>query len=116
MKLTQALTLKAGMTLSIVGGGGKTSMMFALARELSDEGCRTLVTTTTAIRHPDYENRPYHGLILGPYPEVFPPHIKQREVIVAARYRSPNTEKLQGYAPETINAIHHSHRFDYILV
>jgi len=39
--------------VSIVGGGGKTSTLFAFARRFSSEGRRVLVTTTTHILHPD---------------------------------------------------------------
>jgi len=39
--------------ICLVGAGGKTSAMFRLAQELSDEGQSILVTTTTAIYHPE---------------------------------------------------------------
>jgi probable selenium-dependent hydroxylase accessory protein YqeC len=39
--------LKKGGVISIVGAGGKTALMFRLARELSKDGGRVLTTTTT---------------------------------------------------------------------
>ena len=39
--------------ISLVGGGGKTTLMYALAREATAQGLRVIVTTTTHIRpHP----------------------------------------------------------------
>ena len=53
--ITAALqvTLPDHAVISITGAGGKTSLLFALARELSDAGMRTAVTTTTHMLHPD---------------------------------------------------------------
>jgi probable selenium-dependent hydroxylase accessory protein YqeC len=41
-----------GQTIAIIGGGGKTTLMYMLAHELSAAGYRTIVTTTTHIRKP----------------------------------------------------------------
>src|SRR4030043_1497931 len=41
MKLKEALDIRPGEVVSLVGGGGKTTLMFALARELASGGdCR----------------------------------------------------------------------------
>lgn len=50
--LTSALQLPRGVT-SIVGGGGKTTLMLRLARELGALGARVIVTTMTHIFPPD---------------------------------------------------------------
>lgn len=39
--------------ISLVGGGGKTTLMYALARECQKRGLKTLVTTTTHIAKPE---------------------------------------------------------------
>lgn len=39
--------------LSIVGSGGKTTLMYALARECARNGEKVVITTTTHIRRPD---------------------------------------------------------------
>ena len=44
--------LEAGGVISLVGAGGKTSLMFRLAQELSAEGATVLTTTTTRIFMP----------------------------------------------------------------
>ncbi len=51
MKLYELLKLNKG-AVSIIGSGGKTTMMLTLARELSLLG-KTIVTTTTHIRPPE---------------------------------------------------------------
>ncbi|MGN0423334.1 MAG: selenium cofactor biosynthesis protein YqeC [Lachnospiraceae bacterium] len=42
-----------GHVISIVGAGGKTTLMYALARQFAENGMRTLVTTTTHIIRPE---------------------------------------------------------------
>lgn len=49
MTLTDALGLAGARMVSLVGAGGKTSLMFALAREGVAAGERVLVSTTTKI-------------------------------------------------------------------
>ena len=52
MKLKDALDIKPGEVVSLVGGGGKTTLMFALARELASGGKTVITTTTTKILEP----------------------------------------------------------------
>jgi probable selenium-dependent hydroxylase accessory protein YqeC len=49
--LRQALGLRAREHIALVGGGGKTTLMFALADELKRDGNRVLTTTTTKVWH-----------------------------------------------------------------
>ena len=49
MKLSQALQVKPGEVIALVGGGGKSSAMFRLGDELAQAGQRVLLTTTTRI-------------------------------------------------------------------
>lgn len=50
MRLTDALEVKRGQVISIVGAGGKTTAMFRLANELASQGWNVVTTTTTMIR------------------------------------------------------------------
>ncbi|MBW1766367.1 MAG: hypothetical protein JRJ65_04860 [Deltaproteobacteria bacterium] len=50
-RLTTALALEPREHLALVGGGGKTSLMFALAEELRLTRKRVVTSTTTKIRH-----------------------------------------------------------------
>src|SRR5262245_9748968 len=49
LSLAEALGLAAGDAVALVGGGGKTTAMFRLAREIVGHGGSTLTTTTTRI-------------------------------------------------------------------
>ncbi len=50
--VAEAFYLPRGVT-SIVGGGGKTTLMLRLAEELGESGARVIVTTTTHIFPPE---------------------------------------------------------------
>lgn len=49
--MTEALALGVHEHIALVGGGGKTTLMFALADELKREGKRVITSTTTKVRH-----------------------------------------------------------------
>lgn len=62
----EALLLTTGSVVSIVGAGGKTSLLFQLAKEAKASGLRVLVTTTTRMRIP--HDRQYDRIALeGPF-------------------------------------------------
>lgn len=50
--------------VAIVGGGGKTSLLFALASDARDAGLSALVTTTTRIYDPRDEHRSFDSMVL----------------------------------------------------
>ena len=52
MKLLDAFNLSKPGVVSLVGGGGKTTTMFALGREAIKRGLKTVLTTTTRIYYP----------------------------------------------------------------
>lgn len=74
--ITEALQLSipGHALIALTGAGGKTSLMTAWARELSDSGKKTVITTTTNLHHPDHFRNdpadPYRGIPVI-YPEVF---------------------------------------------
>jgi len=49
LSLASALRIERGDVVSFVGGGGKTTSMFQLARELCADGLRVVATTSTHI-------------------------------------------------------------------
>ncbi|WP_346884856.1 selenium cofactor biosynthesis protein YqeC [Clostridium sp. UBA4395] len=61
MDILNVLTVNKGEKISIVGAGGKTTLMFILAEELKKRG-RVLITTTTKIHLP--KRNQYNCLIL----------------------------------------------------
>lgn len=52
MQLRRMLGIQPGLT-AIIGGGGKTTLLYALARELS-QTARVIVCTTTHILPPEH--------------------------------------------------------------
>ena len=50
LTLVEALGLPKGSIVALVGGGGKTTTLFRLARECTREGCRVLATTTARMK------------------------------------------------------------------
>ena len=69
-RLSDWLDIPHGIT-AVVGGGGKTSLIHALAKELADQG-RVLITTTTRIRPPACFTllSPDEGQIAGAFERV----------------------------------------------
>jgi len=56
--LTDSLGLQEREVISLVGAGGKTTLMFRLARELLLAGRKVVTTTTTKILEPTPEETP----------------------------------------------------------
>jgi len=99
--------------ICLVGAGGKTSAMFRLAQELSDEGKKILVTTTTAIYYPT-ENQ--NGQIV--IADLLLPDLFESiscGITVYGRALS-NEGKLLGVDPELLDALFLKGIFDYIIV
>ena len=62
MKLTEALDIAEDEVVALVGGGGKTSAMFRLAREVATAGGNAITTTTTRIFAAQIALAPAHVL------------------------------------------------------
>lgn len=52
MLLRDAIAVTRGEMVSLIGASGKSNIMLRLAKELRDQGCKVLVTTTTQIIKP----------------------------------------------------------------
>jgi probable selenium-dependent hydroxylase accessory protein YqeC len=117
--LREALNLKKGGVVSFVGAGGKTSLMFSIARELSSAGESVLTTTTTKIMMPSKDQSP-HVILSDSLDEILDKArslIKKNRHLSAASQRTNSTsEKLKGLDPEAIDEIRKSGVFRWILV
>jgi probable selenium-dependent hydroxylase accessory protein YqeC len=118
ISLLQALMLDKGGVVSLVGAGGKTTLMFRLAHELAAAGESVLTTTTTKIFFPSFEQSAC--VILSAAAETI---IAQAENLLADKLHFTaaaggprGQEKLLGLAPETIDTLWHSTLFRWILV
>lgn len=104
--------------VSFVGGGGKTSLMFALAKHLAHAGKRVLTTTTTKIFVPTPEQST--NVLVSPSPseilyQAETRDAAERHLTAAAEFLDDN-RKLKGFAPEAIADFVDSGRFDWVLV
>ncbi len=115
--IAQALGLKKREVISLVGAGGKTTLMFRLAREIFLSGKRVVTTTTTKILEPkseetnflfvDPDERKIADFILG--------HLHQYGHVTVARERL-GSGKLNGVSADLVNELWRFEKIDAIIV
>ena len=107
-----------GGVISLVGGGGKTSFMFALASELASSGETVITTTTTKIFPPAKEQSETVITAAGEEEilkalEARPPHARH---VTLAKEFIPGLGKLNGYDPGVIDRLRKTSGFGWIIV
>ena len=116
--ISQSMGLTGGGVISLVGAGGKTSLLFRLAAELSETHGRVLTTTTTKMMNPEISECP-HVILTEDFGEL----IQKSEAIfktsshvygAAGRMDKP-PHKVIGYAPEILDGLDRSGCFKWIL-
>lgn len=118
VSLREGLMLEGGGVVSLVGGGGKTTLMFKLARELSMAGESVLTTTTTKIFEPSLRQAGCVILsdsvtnILDRAGEMLDKHLH----LTAAVGKLPESGKLIGYQPDVIGELWNAGLFQWIIV
>ncbi|MEG1994362.1 MAG: hypothetical protein RR048_05570, partial [Oscillospiraceae bacterium] len=70
ISLFDALNIKPYKMVSIIGGGGKTSLMFSLAKELKNKGKKVAITTSTHIMRPSISDGITDLLVTNPSKET----------------------------------------------
>ena len=115
--LVESLGLGAREMISLVGAGGKTSLMFRLASELVHQGRRVITTTTTRILEPspeessclfiDSEEEKLGRFIDG--------HLSSSRHITIARERI-DSNKLRGVSPGFVGEIWATKAIEYLIV
>ena len=116
--LRQALMLEEAGVISLVGGGGKTTLMFALARELESIGGPVLSTTTTKIFEPSPEQTP-RVIVADGAAALLPEAQKllaEHRHFTAAAGRLTSAGKLTGFSPADIAAIWKAGLFRWIII
>ncbi len=117
MKLKEALGIKPGEVISLVGGGGKTTLMFALAKELASRGKSVITTTTTKILEPSPSETPL--LLLEANEERMVRALSQnvdkyRHITLASERLASG--KLRGVSPEFVAKLAKLNQVSYIIV
>jgi probable selenium-dependent hydroxylase accessory protein YqeC len=117
--LYQSLGLKSGGVVSLVGAGGKTSLMFSLAHEISRIGESVLTTTTTKIMMPT-RAQSGHVILTTSIRSLVDNAgelLKENRHISAASPRVPEQQgKITGFPAPFIDEVNQTGLFDWIIV
>ncbi len=115
--LGDSLGLREKEVISLVGAGGKTTLMFRLARELFLSGKRVVTTTTTKILEPGsgetvslFVHRDEEEL-----KQFVQKHLDQYKHLTIATERL-GLKKLKGISSELVDKLWSSSEADYIVV
>jgi probable selenium-dependent hydroxylase accessory protein YqeC len=115
--LTEALGIQAKEVISLVGAGGKTTLMFRLAQELFLSGKNVVTTTTTKILEPTSEETNF--LFIDPdgrkIKNFVQRHLDQYHHVTVAQERL-GSGKLKGISSNLVNELWGSHGMDMIIV
>ena len=115
--LAEALGLTRREHLALVGAGGKTSLLLALAGELQGAGKRVLASTTTKMWHQE-ASQLGSVLFLGSTPtwrEDLRKGAGEKGLVFLAERRL-DSGKVQGVAPEVLDALFREEDVDYLVV
>jgi len=115
--LTDSLDLQEREVISLVGAGGKTTLMFRLARELLLAGRKVVTTTTTKILEPTSEETPC--LFVDPDEDKVKTFVKTRleqdhHITVASERLGFG--KLKGVSRSVIADLWDLHLIDVLLI
>ena len=115
--LRQAFAIHRGEVISLVGAGGKTTLMFALARELASSDSCVITTTTTKIFEPLSSQTPF--LLLEVDEEEMIRLLlqnvdKYRHITIASKKLASG--KLDGISPDLVARIADVKQVSYIIV
>lgn len=119
--LVRALGLEQARLISLCGAGGKTTLMFALAREFVAAGERVLVTTTTKIARDEAAGWPSFAAtsaeqVLSNARRVLPEAGRERAgAVIAYSGAGEDGHRLVGFAPDLVDRLAQAGRFDRIL-
>jgi len=104
--------------ISIFGAGGKTSLMFCLAKEISKAGGTVLTTTTTKIFFPDKALSPETVTASSAQDLVEKSRagLRRHSHFSAGRHHDLSSGKLEGFSPDIIDALWRAGLFDWVVV
>lgn len=115
--ITEPLGLNSARAAHLIGGGGKTTLMFTAAHELTSRGERVITTTTTKILRSDAQETPV--ILFGNDPagarKKLQLHLQSTNHVTVARATLPNN-KLEGIEPEVVDELFRKQVADRILV
>jgi probable selenium-dependent hydroxylase accessory protein YqeC len=115
--LKEAFSIRSGEVISLVGAGGKTTLMSVLARELANENARVVSTTTTKI---------FDWQVCGDILIIEKDEDKILDLLQQALQEYRHTTlvserlfvegKLKGISPEAVMCIAELKQVDYVII
>jgi probable selenium-dependent hydroxylase accessory protein YqeC len=116
--LKEALDIHSKDVISIVGAGGKTTLMFALSRELTMHEKVIITTTTTKIFPPSSSDTPY--LLISQEEKEMVDFILKKaaalgHITIASKVLA-DSDKLQGISPLLISRLLTLSPVNYIII
>lgn len=117
-RLREALELDRHRIICLVGAGGKTSLMFAMAAELAAFENHVITSTTTKILEPSRKDTPFLLVTEGAREvlKTIPDVIRRHGHFTVVEGRLPETRKLKGVSPELIDRLGAVDEVDHIIV
>jgi probable selenium-dependent hydroxylase accessory protein YqeC len=117
VSLTESLGLGTREVISLVGAGGKTTLMFRLAKELVHIGKKVVTTTTTKILEPSPEESRY--VFVNSENERIKKFVGEqlsfyRNITIAQERLESG--KLKGLSPASITELWNSEQIEYLIV
>jgi len=115
--LSESLGLKTREAISLAGAGGKTTLMFRLAKELFLAGKKVVTTTTTKILEPASGETVslFINLDEEKLKQFVHKHLDEYKHITIARERL-GSGKLKGVSSDLVNDLWSSNEIDYIII
>lgn len=102
----------------LIGGGGKTTLMFALAQSLCRKGHTVVTTTSTKIFRPPPEHSP--AVVVNKDIPLLVPRLRDRlrdtAHVTAACATLANGEKLSGFSADELDQLREAKVADYLIV
>ena len=96
MRLVDALDVKDGDVIAVVGGGGKTTAMFRLAQEIADRGGEAITTTTTRIFGAQVALSPAHVMAADATRERIASALAAHRQVLVVGVTEASTGKAEG--------------------
>jgi probable selenium-dependent hydroxylase accessory protein YqeC len=96
VKLADALEMTNGEVVALVGGGGKSTAMFLLAREMVEKGGRAITTTTTKIFAAQIALAPAHVAAADASRERVAAALASHRNVLVIGPKEPDTGKAEG--------------------
>ncbi len=115
--LMQALAIGAREHVALVGGGGKTTLMYALAEELRRGGKRVITSTTTKVWH--REALQYEKVLLVGDDPLWRDKTREglnKEGGVFIGHSLLDSGKVEGISPSLADEVYHDSNIHYLLV